>query len=120
LRANWYDLRDGCLTVKDRYGLAAAHGSKILTKLGFQLRDTHLLHDHMITRISHYGKRPPDLWHEPQMCWDRSAQRYAHNEGWNPRQDSEKIDAIGSGGLIPHEFFTVREPMVRFPLTARA
>ena len=29
------DLRDGCLTIKDCYGLAASHGPEILAEFGF-------------------------------------------------------------------------------------
>src|SRR3990170_4233539 len=75
---------------RSRTAMVSPHRTKILAKLGFQFRDTHLLHYYMITRISHSGKRPPDLWNEPQMCWDKYAQRSAHDVGSDPRKTRKR------------------------------
>lgn len=53
------DLSDRRLAIQDGYRLAAADRAKVLTEPCFELGNSHLPHDYIMTRSSHFGNLAP-------------------------------------------------------------
>jgi hypothetical protein len=51
--ANRDDLGDGRVSIQHRDGLAATNRPQVLAQSGLQISNSHLLHDPIMTRISH-------------------------------------------------------------------
>jgi len=55
--ANRNDLGDRGFPVEHRDGFTPPDGTEVLAEPSFQFGDSHLLHSHIMTRISHLSKR---------------------------------------------------------------
>jgi len=54
--ANRNDLSDGCVSIQDRNRFAATDRPQVLAQPGLEISDSHLLHDHSMTRNGHNSK----------------------------------------------------------------
>jgi hypothetical protein len=53
--AKRHDLRDGCLSIEHGDRLASPDGPQVLAQTGFQFRDSHLLHDYIMTTSGQFS-----------------------------------------------------------------